>query len=258
MHVFDDITQLWKVPLDGATVLCTNQTFIPPQWRDNPDFHAGRQMSVMMLDCENLPWKIDEIIDQLDAGTLTYEQLMFEMGLVKPEAVVDALPEGWNHLEHFEPGETKLLHYTAIPTQPWKSEDNPNRELWEGAFVRACRAGFIDRELVERHVKAGHIRASLLPLVPETAPAKRLFTSAMAAELEATRNALALRGGPLARAAGRVALERMRQKPGWTTAGTRAVRPGWFADRVLAVARSAATTARAASGNARRRLKRGR
>lgn len=267
MHVFDDITQLWKIPFDGATVLCTNQTFIPPQWRDNPDFHPGRQMSVMMLDCENLSWKIDEIIDQLDAGTLTYEQLMFEMGLVKPEAVTDALPEAWNHLEHYEPGETKLLHYTAIPTQPWKSEDNPNRELWEDAFVRACRAGYIDRELVERHVKAGHVRASLLPLVPETAPPKPTLTSAMAAELEATRNALALRGGPLARAAGRVALERMRQSPGWTTAGTRppgspgaslAGRSGSAVAAARSFARAAATAARSAVGSARQRLRRGR
>jgi hypothetical protein len=204
--------------------MCTNQSFIPPQWRNNPDFHPGRQLSVMMLDCANLTWRIDEIIDQLDAGRLTYEQLMFEMALLPAEGVRDGLPEGWNHLEHFVEGETKLLHYTAIPTQPWKSEDNPNRELWEDAFVRACRAGYVDADLVARHAKAGHVRDSLLPLVPPRVPVRPNIGGAMAAELEATRNALLLRGGPLARAAGRVAIERMRQTEGWAATARRMTR----------------------------------
>jgi hypothetical protein len=215
MQVFDDITDLWDVPFDGAKVLCTNQTYIPPQWLNNPQFHPGRQLSVMMLDCERLFWKIDEIVDALDADTLTYEELMFKLSIVPESEIVDGLPPAWNHLEHFVEGETKLIHYTAIPTQPWKSEDNPNRGLWEAAFVRACEAGYVNRGLVERHVKAGHVRSSLLPLVPPAHRPQPRLDSAMAAELEATRNALALRGGPLARAAGRIALARMRQAPGW-------------------------------------------
>ena len=190
MQVFDDITKLWDVPFDGATVMCTNQTFIPPQWIGNPDFHPGRQMSVMMLDCQSLSWKIDEIIDALDAGELTYEDLLFEMALVLPDDVRDGLPEGWNHLEHYVPGDTKLIHYTAIPTQPWKSSDNPNTELWEDAFVRACKAGYIDANLVDRHIKAGHVRASLRKLVPKTSVAQHRFASAAHAELDATRRVL--------------------------------------------------------------------
>lgn len=218
MHVFDDITALWDIPFGGAKVMCTNQTFIPPQWRDNANFHPGRQMSVMMLDCASLPWKIDEIIDALDANTLSYEDLMFEMSLVPAEEVSDGLPEGWNHLEHYVPGETKLLHYTAVPTQPWKSEDNPNRELWESAFIRACAAGYVDSDLVDRHIKAGHVRASLMPLVKDVAEPRPAMRSATAAELQATRHALSLRGSSLARAAGRVVVERMRQNPAWTVA----------------------------------------
>jgi hypothetical protein len=226
MHVFDDITKLWDIPFGEAKVMCTNQTFIPPQWRGNPDFHPGRQMSVMMLDCTSLRWNIDDIIDKLDSDELSYGQLMFEMALVPDEQVSDGLPEAWNHLEHFIDGDTKLLHYTAIPTQPWRSEDNPNRELWEAAFVRACEAGYVDASLVERHIKAGHVRSSLRALVPEPRKAQPVLGSALGAELDATRNALALRGSALARAAGRVALERMRQTPGWTTSLRGLVRRG--------------------------------
>lgn len=187
MHVFDDVSKLWDIPFDGAKVMCTNQTWIPPQWKNNPGFHPGRQMSVMMLDAAALPWKIDDIIDAMDRDELTYEQLMFEMALVPSDEVTDALPTGWNHLEHYVDGETKLLHYTAIPTQPWTSEDNPLRKLWEGAFVRACQAGYIDAELVERHIRAGYVRPSLRRLVPSTARARPVYDSPLAAELGATR-----------------------------------------------------------------------
>jgi hypothetical protein len=146
-----------------------------------------------MLDCESLTWKIDKIIDSLDAGELTYEELLFGMALVPPNQVRDGLPEGWNHLEHFVPGDTKLIHYTAVPTQPWKSRENPNTKLWEEAFVRACRAGYVDADLVDRHIRAGHVRASLRTLVPKTSGAQHRFGSAVHAELDATRRVLAQR-----------------------------------------------------------------
>ncbi len=189
MQVFDDITELWQIPFDGAKIMCTNQTFIPEQWRNNPDFHPGRQMSVMMLDCDNLPWKIDDILDGLDEGRYTYANLMFEMCLVDPDEVQDRLPEGWNHLEHFIDGETKLLHYTVVPTQPWKSEQNPLRHIWEDAFVRAVRAGYVSRDLVALHVKKGHVRRSLLDLLPpDDVAGNSLSRTSWGAEFQAARN----------------------------------------------------------------------
>lgn len=198
MQVFDDIAQLWQIPLEGSKVMCTNQTFIPEKWRDNPEFHPGRQMSVMMLDCENLPWKIDHILDGLDEGRYTYQDLMFRMCLVDPDEVQDRLPEGWNHLEHFIDGETKLLHYTVVPTQPWKSESNPLRHIWEAAFVGAVEAGYVPRELVRSHVRKGHLRRSLLDLLPaeDSAPGTRRRPG-WALEFQAARNTIvALRTMP--------------------------------------------------------------
>ena len=212
MQVFDDITTLWSIPFDGAKVLCTDQKFIPPQWRGNPDFHPGRQMSVMMLDCGSLAWNIDEIIDGLDSGQMTYEDLMFKMTLVPDDQVRDGLPEGWNHLEHFVPGETKLLHYTAVPTQPWKTADNPNVRIWEDAFIRACEAGYIDAELVEKQIEAGHVRPSLRSLVPPVQEPAPTVGSVMAAELAATRAALARATSRRPRVIARKAVSRLRRE----------------------------------------------
>lgn len=210
MQVFDDITRLWEIPMGEAHVLCTNQTFIPEQWRDNADFHPGRQFSVMMLDCDRLDWNIDEVIHALDSGRLTYEQLMFEMGLVESDRVSDRLPEEWNHLEHYIPGRTKLIHYTAVPTQPWKSDKNPNGPLWEAAFGAALRAGYVDPTLVSRHIRAGHVRSSLRRLVAQVPPLEPRPAGSMEAELMETRRRLAATN-PAWRKIPRVAFRRLRR-----------------------------------------------
>ena len=144
--------------------MCTRQDEPPEQWKDVDWFHPGRQMSVMLLDCERLDWDIDEIVGGLDEGRYTYEQLMFDLCVVDRSEIDDSLPPGWNHLEHYEPGETKLLHYTVVPTQPWKNDDNPLRELWEPEFEEAQAAGIVQQDEVDRLARAGHIKRSLASL----------------------------------------------------------------------------------------------
>src|SRR6185503_8940444 len=121
---------LWNIPFGEQTVLCTNQPEPPAAWRDNSWFHAGRQMSVMLLDCSRLNWKIEEIVRGLDEGRYNYGQLMFELCLVKPNQIADRIPPEWNCLEWHDPSRTRLLHYTVVPTQPWKNDDNPLRAVW--------------------------------------------------------------------------------------------------------------------------------
>ena len=143
MQVFGDLTELWQIPLGGAKVLCTFQPEPPDAWKDNPEFHSGRQMSVMMLDCSRLDWDIQAIVRDLDDGKITYEQLMFDLCVVKPEDIADTIPPEWNSLERYEPGATKLLHYTVGPAQPWKNDDNPLRGIWTDCYREAIVAGAI-------------------------------------------------------------------------------------------------------------------
>ena len=86
MQVFGDLAELWEIPFDGAKVMCTRQDEPPEQWKDSSWFHPGRQLSVMMLDCERLDWDIDEIVGGLDEGRYDYEQLMFELCIVDARA----------------------------------------------------------------------------------------------------------------------------------------------------------------------------
>lgn len=161
MQVFGDITGLWDLDMGERTVLCTRQDEAPALWKDSSWFKPGRQMSVMMLDCGRLDWNIETIVAGLDDGAYSYEDLLFDMCIVPPEQLGDDLPPVWNHLEHYEPGETKLIHYTVVPTQPWKNDQNPLRRLWEADYRRAVEAGAIDPVELRRLVRQGHVKPSL-------------------------------------------------------------------------------------------------
>jgi hypothetical protein len=166
MQVFADIAELWDIPFDGAKVMCTRQDEAPTQWKDLTWFKPGRQLSVMMLDCERLDWDVEGVVQGLDEGRYTYEQLMFDLCIVDPKEITDDLPPAWNHLEHYEPGETKLIHYTVVPTQPWKNDKNPNRELWERDFAEARAAQIVHDDEIERLARIGYVKRSLAGLPP--------------------------------------------------------------------------------------------
>ena len=178
MQVFGDMAELWEIPFDGAKVMCTRQDEPPEQWKDSSWFHPGRQLSVMMLDCERLDWDVEEIVGGLDKGRYDYQQLMFDLCIVDPSEINDNLPPEWNHLEHYEPGKTKLLHYTVVPTQPWKNDKNALKEVWEPEFNEARAAGVVHPQEALRLARRGHIKPSLaLPPEKKVATAMSLAAS---------------------------------------------------------------------------------
>jgi glycosyl transferase family 8 len=151
MQVFRDIMEVWTLPFEGADLLAARELG-----------ESGRrpQFSVMLLNCSELKWSLPEIVADLDRGKLTYETLMYDMAVARK--VRAAIEPTWNSLERFVEGETGLLHYTDMPTQPWVSLENPNGFLWVRALIQAVGAGFISRADVEHHIRHGFVRPSLL------------------------------------------------------------------------------------------------
>jgi hypothetical protein len=169
MLVFTDIAELWDHPLGSRRVACTRQDAAPPTWRDNSHFQPGRQMSVMLLDCGRLDWKITEIVRGLDEGRFNYKQLLSDLCVVPPDEIADDVPPAWNSLEHYEPGKTCLLHFTDMSMQPWRHNHNPVRGIWRAIYREAVEAGFVPPELVEAGIRDGHLLPELaddLPLAP--------------------------------------------------------------------------------------------
>jgi len=161
MQVFADLAELWEIPFEDDTVLCTNQPEPPAAWKDDPNFKSGRHLAVMLLDCSRLRWDISEIIGGLDGGRYGYKELMSDLCIVPDEEIAERIPTEWNSLEAYEPGTSKLVHYTVVPTQPWKNDKNPLREVWHESYRDALAAGALDPALVARSIEGGHVKATL-------------------------------------------------------------------------------------------------
>jgi hypothetical protein len=65
-------------------------------------------------------------------------------------------------LEEFAPDKTKLLHFTVVPTQPWKDITHVLFPVWLQMFREAYIDGYIQHSLVQKSVRRGHIDSSLL------------------------------------------------------------------------------------------------
>jgi hypothetical protein len=213
MLALGDVAEVFHLPFGGSSVLCTNQPEPPAEWVSHPDFKPGRQFSVMLIDCSKVRWSVDDIVDRLDNGALTYEELMFQLAIVPSDEIAESIPTAWNHLERLVPGITKLIHYTVVPTQPWRSADNPLRPVWLAALSRASARGAVDVGALVADVEAGHVRADLLQYVTTPSPPDvSEGASPLDVELATLRQRLAeLRQEPpsfLARVAGKVRFSR--------------------------------------------------
>lgn len=151
MQVFRDIKDLWMRPMGDCDVLSAFESS-----------GTGRrpQFAVMLMDCQKLQWKIEDIVAKLDKGELTYEQLMYNMAVAKKVGL--EIEREWNSLEHYEEGKTSLVHYTDMDKQPWLFTHNPLTEIWVRELCEAIDQKFIDLDYVIQDIKAGNVRPSLL------------------------------------------------------------------------------------------------
>ena len=152
MQVFADIKQLWTIPFDDADVLYSEQT---------KNGTRAPQYSVMVLNCDNLKWDVREIVRGLDEDAYSYQDLMYHFCLVPPSKRSAKLPFEWNSLEHYEAGQTKLIHYTDMPTQPWVTNRNPFASVWYANLREALSDGFISPDFIYTEVERGHVSPDL-------------------------------------------------------------------------------------------------
>lgn len=148
MIVFSDIAKLYDTDLGDDDVLVPGAT-------------PGRSLvySVLLISPAT-PWRIDEIVGCLDRGERSYDQLMGAFQV--PGRVAVRLPWHWNSLESYTPGETHLLHFTDMWSQPWLVLGNPLAPLWMRALFAAIDGGYVDRGLLEESVARRWVRPSLL------------------------------------------------------------------------------------------------
>lgn len=150
MVVLGDIDQLYQLDMEEKPALarvCDPTTVFT---------------SVMLMNCEKLVhWKIREWVALINAGLTSYQGCMSGSPSGMNFGDFGALPPQWNDFDKYDET-TKLIHYTHVPTQPWKRPGHP----YKGAFLQelqaALRDGSISREQVEREINAGHIYSGIL------------------------------------------------------------------------------------------------
>lgn len=162
MLVFHDIRELWEIPFNGAKVVIQSEV----KFEDTTTRKEGapkrrkKQCAVMILDCERLDWRIEDLVRRMDAGEFDYEGLMFDLCVLDDGDINYGVPFEWNSLEHWDE-DTRLLHYTDMLTQPWVSTRNPLGDLWFNEVRLMLSDGSLIWSEVQTEIALGYFRPSL-------------------------------------------------------------------------------------------------
>lgn len=152
MIVLADIAELFDSPFpEGVKVLSTADNW---------------QTAVLLIDC-SVGWRVGDLIDSLDRGDCTYQQLMNCRTPALSGGFARTLHAGWNHGDYMN-SETRLLHFTAMATQPWLRAGHPFSRTWERELSSALEAGVITPGDVWRSIDEKWVRPTLGRLVDPT------------------------------------------------------------------------------------------
>jgi len=151
--VFGDIWDLWTKPEQlGKPHQSTYCTYQPDKFSKEP----WPQTSVMVINCDAAKqewgWQLTQVLDYLRKSPSREVYTNF-MHLIADKKWWTTQPPGqietpWNHLCAFQPGKTKLLHYTKEPEQPWYKPDHPLAAQWKLELSVAISAGYVTEDML--------------------------------------------------------------------------------------------------------------
>lgn len=147
MMVLADMEELFCLPMNGASVL-----------------RPKNQTAVLLYECAMLShWRSSEYLRRLEMGDYKYADML--ASLYEPGLKV-GIPPVWNHLDEYQKGHTKLLHYTDMATQPWLYERHQLADMWYEKFRETYKAGLLTRDDIEFEIRAQHVGGWLRKQLP--------------------------------------------------------------------------------------------
>lgn len=123
------------------------------------------QTSVMAMDVSRCQWDAREMVVRVANGHLAYRDLMQATWIPRDE--IGELPPEWNHFNLCE-RTTKLVHFSHVASQPWKSPKNPVTHIWEQELRLSLNAGHIKMSDIEHEVWSGHVASVFLKRLETT------------------------------------------------------------------------------------------
>lgn len=153
MVVLADIDEIDALPFGAANILIEKGSFEKNE--------TGKHAAVMALNCANLDWNLNEIVNAL-GKKYSYDELMSIKPLLETGEMVEEIPNGWNELDDYVEGQTRLIHYTTIKTQPWVAAGHPFAYIWIEELRRMLADNAMDERTLREDVELGFLRPSLL------------------------------------------------------------------------------------------------
>jgi hypothetical protein len=129
--------------------------------RPHPN-NKGYFTSVILMDCDKLKhWKIHQWVTLINAGIASYDMTMAAMPSGLSHKDFGPFESKWNDLDHWDE-KTKIIHYTHVPTQPWKVPGHPFAFVFLREMKSALDSKVITPADVQREIDAGHIYPTIL------------------------------------------------------------------------------------------------
>ncbi|GAA6615440.1 glycosyl transferase [Scytonema sp. NUACC26] len=151
-----DIGQLFDTPLQDFDFLVKKDAYT----NNGADLWG---LSVMLIDCEKCKFDLETISEEVAKDLYTYTDFscMSPAFLAHYPYKIGELNPQWNVFDYYDQS-TKLIHYTNLYTQPWKSPNHPYGELWFTYFREAMAAGYITQRDIELSLIRSYVRRDLL------------------------------------------------------------------------------------------------
>ena len=132
-----------------------------------PDAYGGGDgawaLSVSLIDCDRTRFDTETYFREIEAGEYPYGDLhrLSPRSLARHPFSIGTIDPRWNEFDRFN-GETRLIHYTNLFTQPWKYPRHPAGDLWFREFEEAREAGIVTEEDIELSLARAMVRPNLL------------------------------------------------------------------------------------------------
>lgn len=129
--------------------------------RPHPNF-KGYFTSVMLMECSKLQnWKVSQWATLINAQMASYSDTMAATpnGLCHKE--FGPLDPIWNGLDEWSES-TQILHYTHVPTQPWKKAGHPLAYIFLREMKSALDQKVITEDQVKKEIDLKHVYPEIL------------------------------------------------------------------------------------------------
>ncbi len=153
--------------LDSDTVCLTDIGELFESDLAENDFLAKREaedwgLSVMLIDCEKCRFDLEKYCNEIDQNLYSYADFsrMSPRFLQYHSFSIAELDSNWNVFDFWD-SDTKLIHYTNLHTQPWKSRNHPFGELWFQYFNEALEEGVLSDRDLEVSILRSSVRSDI-------------------------------------------------------------------------------------------------